>query len=79
MSLEESIEAVRYKGADLSCPFQRLINNLPVADKKALLNAIDKNLPDVTLAQALRKEGYKIAEISIANHRKRVCRCENKS
>lgn len=78
MSLEESIEEFRYKGIDNVCPFAKLIESLSPVDKKALLSAIDKKLPDITLANALRKEGYKIAEISIANHRKKICRCANK-
>lgn len=74
MSLENSIEEARYKG-DSVCPFARLIDQLNDADKKALDNAINRRLPDVTLATALRKEGYKIAEISISQHRRGLCRC----
>lgn len=74
MSLENSIEEARYKG-DSVCPFARLIDQLNDADKKALDSAINRRLPDVTLATALRKEGYKIAEISISQHRKGLCRC----
>lgn len=74
MSLENSIEEARYKGNSL-CPFARLIDGLNEADKKALDAAINKRLPDVTLATALRKEGYRIAEISISQHRKGLCRC----
>lgn len=74
MSLENSIEEARYKGDSL-CPFARLIDQLNDADKKALDSAINRRLPDVTLATALRKEGYKIAEISISQHRKGLCRC----
>lgn len=77
MSLEESIEEFRYKGIDAICPFGKLINALNEADKKALYAALDKRIPDVTLANALRKEGYRIAEISIAQHRKKVCRCKS--
>lgn len=78
MSLEKSIEEFRYKGSGL-CPFARLINTLNDADKKALNAAITKRLPDVTIASALRKEGYKIAEISISQHRKGLCRCPQTS
>jgi hypothetical protein len=79
MSLEKSIEEFRYKGTLGVCPFAKLISTLNAADKKALLSALEKRIPDVTLASALRKEGYKIAEISISQHRKGLCRCENKS
>lgn len=74
MSLENSIEEARYKGG-ITCPFARLIDQLSEADKKALDAAINKRLPDVTLATALRKEGYRIAEVSISQHRKGLCRC----
>ena len=78
MSLEDSIEEFRYKGTDIGlCPFAKLINKLNDADRKALFNAMEKGLPDITLASALRNEGYKIAEISIAQHRKGICRCKN--
>jgi hypothetical protein len=75
MSLENSIEEARYKGTSI-CPFARMLNKLNDADKKALEAAIKKNLPDVTLATALRKEGYRIAEVSISHHRKGLCRCQ---
>ena len=78
MSLEKSIEEARFKGLEL-CPFARIINKLSDADKKALDEAINKRLPDVTLATALRKEGYRIAEISIAQQRKGLCRCRQNS
>jgi hypothetical protein len=78
MSLENSIEEARYKG-NVVCPFARLIDQLSDADKKALDAAINKRLPDVTLATALRKEGYRIAEISISQHRKGLCRCRQNS
>jgi len=79
MSLEKSIEEFRYKGTSGICPFAKLVASLNEADKKAVKNALEKRIPDVTLASALRKEGYKIAEISISQHRKGLCRCENKS
>jgi hypothetical protein len=76
MSLEKSIEEFKHNNG--VCPFAKLINNLNDEDKKALLKALDNKVPDVTLASALRKEGWRIAEISIAQHRKGICRCPNK-
>jgi len=76
MSLEKSIEEFKHNSG--VCPFAKLINNLNDEDKKALLKALDNKVPDVTLASALRKEGWRIAEISIAQHRKGICRCPNK-
>jgi hypothetical protein len=77
MTLEDSIEMVRYKKQDQPCPFALIIEKLSKEDKDALHKAIEKRIPDVTLANALRKEGHRIAEISISSHRRGVCRCEN--
>lgn len=76
MSLEKAIEEVRYKGDDV-CAFARLINSLDKEDKETLLKALENKVPDVTLASALRKEGWRVAEYSIARHRKGNCRCLN--
>jgi hypothetical protein len=77
MTLEDAIEKVRYKKQDSPCPFGVIIEKLSKEDKDALHKAIEKRIPDVTLANALRKEGYRIAEISISTHRRGVCRCAN--
>jgi hypothetical protein len=79
MTLEDSIEQVRYKKQDQPCPLGLIIEKLSKADQDALHKAIEKRIPDVTLANALRKEGYRIAEISISTHRRGVCRCANKN
>jgi len=76
MSLEKAIEEVRYKG-DGVCSFARLINSLSAEDKETLLKALENKVPDTTLASALRKEGWRVAEYSIATHRKGTCRCLN--
>ena len=75
MALSESIEEFRFKKLDGLCPFAKLIESLNDADKKALLDALEKKIPSVTLANALRKEKYKIAEATISQHRRGVCRC----
>lgn len=77
MSLEESIESVRYSKETQPCPLMKVANQLNDADKKALQSALEKGLPDVTLANALRKEGFRISEISISQHRRAICRCAN--
>ncbi len=79
MTLEDSIEQVRYKKQDQPCPLGLIIEKLSKADQDALHKAIEKRIPDVTLANALRKEGYRIAEISISTHRRGVCRRANKN
>ena len=75
MTLAESIEQFRFKKLDGLCPFAKLIESLDDKDKEVLNNAINKKVPSVTLANALRKEGYKIAEATISQHRRGICRC----
>lgn len=75
MSLEESLEQFSQNKQNEGCPVGRLILKLNDADKKALDNAFQKSVPSVTITSALRKEGYKIAETSISNHRKNMCKC----
>ena len=77
MTLEDSMEQVRYQKQDQPCPLGLIIEKLSKTDQDALHKAIEKRIPDVTLANALRKEGYRIAEISISTHRRGVCRCAN--
>lgn len=78
MTLQDSIEQFAHKKPqDDVCPVGKLFTQLNDADKKALLNAIEKNIPSVTITNALRKEGYKIAEVSVSNHKKGMCRCQN--
>jgi hypothetical protein len=76
MSLEKSIEEFTYSNG--VCPFAKLFFKLNSEDQKALVKAVANNVPDITLASALRKEGYRIAEISISQHRKGICRCPNR-
>lgn len=75
MTLSESIEEFRFKKLDGLCPFGKLIESLNDSDKEALISAINKKIPSVTIASALRKEKYKIAEATISQHRKGICRC----
>ena len=78
MTLQSSIEHFAYKRPqDDICPVGKLMERLDDADKKALLDAFKKGIPAVTITNALRKEGYKIAETSIGNHKKGICRCPN--
>lgn len=76
MSLEKSIEEFRVKRENLPCPLIRIYEQLNDTDKKAFDSAMKNNIPDSTLAYALRKEGFRIAEVSISQHRRGVCRCQ---
>lgn len=77
MALKQSLDKFLVE-TTIYCPFARLIDKLPLEDKATLQDALDKNYPNITIAKALRDEGYRIAEISIMEHRKGLCRCPKK-
>lgn len=74
MALKESLEKFAVE-TSIYCPFQRIINKLDKADKETLSQALLEGYPNITIAKALRVEGHRIAEISIMEHRKGLCRC----
>jgi hypothetical protein len=57
------------------CAVGILIEKLPAEDRKALLEAIDKNFPTQTLVKALRQEGYRTSDNNFNVHRQGKCRC----
>jgi len=75
MSLAKTLEEHRTRFEPKPCPFVILHNSLSDEDKKALDLAITNKYPDINIATALRAEGYRIAEVSISQHRRGVCRC----
>jgi hypothetical protein len=74
MALKESLQKFAVE-TSLYCPFQRVINKLSPEDKATLSQALVEGYPNITIAKALRTEGHRIAEISIMEHRKGLCRC----
>lgn len=81
MSLKNTIEQFRWKQVDSGCPYANFLAALQNDDKedaKALEDAVNKGLPATTICKALRAEGYRLAEISINEHRRGVCRCQTK-
>jgi len=59
MALSDSIEEFRFKKLDGLCPFGKLIESLNDNDKKVLDNAINKNIPSVTLQMRYEKKDTK--------------------
>jgi hypothetical protein len=74
MALKQSLDKYVVE-TTIYCPFQRLINKLSPEDRATLEEALEKKFPNITIAKALRAEGYRIAEISIMEHKKGICRC----
>jgi len=78
MALKDTIEQFRWRQNEKGCPYANFLETLEnKEDKKALQDAVIKGIPATTICKALRKEGYRLAEISINEHRRGVCRCQN--
>jgi hypothetical protein len=79
MPLEDKFEYYRYKKLDMGCPYINFLATMSdPKDRQALEKAVNNGLPATTICKALRAEGYKLGEISINEHRRGVCRCQNK-
>jgi hypothetical protein len=81
MSLKNTIEQFRWKQVEKGCPYANFLELLAQENKedaKSLEEAVNKGIPATTICKALRAEGYRLAEISINEHRRGVCRCHNK-
>ena len=57
------------------CPVSLLIEKLPTADKKVFLDALANGIPTHPLVYALREEGYKMSDNTLAAHRNGKCKC----
>lgn len=78
MGLSESINKFS-SGLDSICPFQQLLNKLTKEDQAVIDNAFTRGVSGYAVCKALRSEGYRIAEVSVYDHRKQICRCYKKS
>ena len=79
MALKDTIERYRWKQIERGCPYANFLIELEnKEDRKALEDAVVSGIPATTICKALRAEGYRLAEISINEHRREVCRCKTK-
>jgi hypothetical protein len=77
MALSDRIESLQVKEViKTQCPVTILLESMATEDKKAFAEALASPISNVSLTAALRLENYKIAEMSISNHRKGLCRCQ---
>ena len=74
MSLKDSIAKHTFR-TEQSCPITRLEERLSKEDQEALQEAMKNGVAVYAIARALRSEGHRIAETSIGDHMKKVCRC----
>jgi hypothetical protein len=57
------------------CVYQKMLNEMPEDERKALDEAWKKEISQRVILQALRSEGYKTSNEAIRAHRTGVCKC----
>jgi hypothetical protein len=57
------------------CVYQKMLNEMPEDEQKALAEAWKKDISQRVILQALRSEGYKTSNEAIRAHRTGVCKC----
>lgn len=81
MTLAEKFKTLEPTQTGLPCGVAKLLEEMPKADKEALIDVLfgqtstEKRVPNSKIYQILTEEGYNIAPSSIAQHRRRQCRC----
>ena len=74
MSLSERIAGYKPARIGGSCSTCKLIESLPEADSKALVNALaDPRFSTAGLSKILKDEGYSLASSTIGRHRRGEC------
>lgn len=74
--IEEVARARRL--SQIRCPVARAIGSMTEEDAEAFEAALsDWNIEHVTLRQVLQKNGYKIGDKAVSNHRNGKCSCED--
>ena len=75
MGLADKIKKINNDVNGLPCVYQKMLNEMPEEDRKALDEAWKKDISQRIILQALRSEGYKTSNEAIRAHRTGVCRC----
>lgn len=82
MSLAEKLKTVIPASTGLPCGVSKLMESMNSEDKEALNEALfdyqnssGQRLSNTKIYQTLIEEGYEIAPSSIAQHRRKQCRC----
>ena len=69
-------EMMQETGTDDQCSVIKFLALVPVEERKdisALL--LDHNVPMTRLLSVIRRNGYKLGDLSAYNHRKGLCKC----
>jgi hypothetical protein len=82
MSLTEKFKALQPSSTGLPCGVNKLIESMSKSDREALdyvlfhqITDSGKRVSNTKIYEILISEGYNIAPSSIAQHRRKHCRC----
>jgi hypothetical protein len=75
MGLADKISTINNNLHGGVCTYQKMLNNMPEDERKALDEAWKKEISQRVILQALRSEGYKTSNEAIRAHRTGVCKC----
>jgi len=78
MDLEAAIAKNQPERIKDICVVKLLLERLDDQNKKALQNALDKNIPNHIICKALRAEKLKMSEESLRLHKAGACKCATK-
>lgn len=77
MTLENKLNSLKHTRSSKSvCTVGEIINELPQAEKDALISALDSRASTRGIFDALKSEGFRIDRQTVALHRKGYCRCK---
>ena len=75
MALSDRIIEINSITNAAKCTYQTMIDEMEEADRTALFAAWEKGISQRIILRALRAEGYKTSNESIANHKSGNCKC----
>lgn len=77
MSLENKLNSLtQMRNLKNVCTVGDIINELPQAEKDALISALESRASTRGIFDALKSEGFRIDRQTITLHRKGYCRCK---
>jgi hypothetical protein len=78
MGLADKINKINNDVHGGLCAYQKMVNEMPESDQKALEAAWSIDISQRVILQALRSEGYKTSNEAIRAHRTGICKCPKK-
>lgn len=78
MSLADQMKEAPKVSSSVRCAYVKLFDTMPKDDQETLLELINvRKLASRVIVEMLAREGYKLGNESLNNHRFGRCRCSN--